>query len=287
MRPGQHAWTPEDEARLRELYPVASVRDLAPIFQRSPKAVKSRATLLRIPKAKQRKQWAAADEWMLRAFYPHVSNHVLSRRLHCSIAALYRRAHQIGLHKSQIYLDSSDACRLQRGDNVGAAFRFKKGHVSHNKGKQMPGWGPGRMRETQFKKGQVSLNTMPMWSFRWCDGYLMLKTGAPTRKPTTGWEYAHKLIWEQANGPLPDWRIARLWWKDGDHANCSLSNLELVTGREHVRRTTIHNFPAPLRQVIQLKGALKRRIGRMENDAKKHDERPAQPPVRDDRSVAG
>jgi hypothetical protein len=276
------SWAPSEEAKLRELYPTTSVRDLATVFQRSPEAVKSRATKLRIPKAKQRKVWTSADEWMLRALYPHISNVTLSRRLCCTIAALYRRAHQFGLHKSQIYLDSPDACRLRRGDNVGAAYRFHKGQTPPNKGLRRPGWsiGRGRMRETQFKKGMVSRNAMPMWSFRWCDGYLMLKTGAPTPKPTTGWEYVHKLIWEQAKGPLPHWTIARLWWRDGDHANCSLSNLELVTAAEHMRRTTIHNFPAPLRQVIQLKGALKRRIGRMEKEnAEEHDERSTQPPV--------
>jgi hypothetical protein len=116
------------------------------------------------------------------------------------------------------------------------------------------------MRETQFHKGQAPRHTMPMWSFRFCDGYLMLKTGANTPKPTTGWEYVHKLIWEQANGPLPDWRVARIWWKDGDHGNCSLSNLELVAAKDHMARTTVHTLPAPLPQLIQLAGALKRKI---------------------------
>ena len=116
------------------------------------------------------------------------------------------------------------------------------------------------MASTQFKKGQPCRNAMPMFSFRWCDGYLVLKTGAPTPKPITGWEYVHKLVWEQANGPLPDWRLARIWWKDGDHGNCSLSNLELVTAGEHMRRTTIHNLPLELKSTILQAGVLKRRI---------------------------
>lgn len=257
---------------------------------RTVKAIKSRAKVLGLRKANIRKVWTAADEWILRAYFPHIKSEILARRLGATIFSTRDHAQKAGLHKSSLYLESPDACRLRRGDNVGAASRFKKGLVPANKGvRRPPGWsiGRGRMQETQFKKGQVPRNTMPMWSFRFVDGYLMLKTGAPTPKPTTGWEYVHKLVWEHANGPLPDYRIARLWWRDGDRSNCSPSNLDLVSAQEHMARTTIHNFPAPLRQVIQLKGALKRRIRRMEHDAEEHDGRSAQSPVRDDRSLAG
>ncbi len=280
-------WSAPEEARLRELYPTTNVRDLAPIFRRSPEAVKSRATLLRIPKVKQRKLWTASDDWMMRAFYPHVSNPDLAQRLRCSVLSLYRRAHLLGVHKSEVFL--REFCRLRPGATLGAQYRYRKGHVSSNKGVRRPGFFVGRMRETQFRKGQQPHNVMPLWSFRFNSmGYLMLKTGKPAPKPNNGWEWVHKLIWEQANGPLPDFSLARLWWKDGDHGNCALSNLELVTAQEHMARTTVHNFPAPLKQVIQLKGALKRRIGRMEKqNAEEHDRRSPQSPVCDDRSIAG
>jgi hypothetical protein len=56
--------------------------------------------------------------------------------------------------KSEAYLASPAACRLRRGDNIGAPYRFTKGHVPANKGLRRPGWGPGRMKETQFRKGE-------------------------------------------------------------------------------------------------------------------------------------
>jgi hypothetical protein len=204
--------------------------------------------------------WSSAEDQLLREQYPSVSTRVIAAGLGRHFVTVYQHAAKLGLKKTDEYMKSPAACRLRRGDNVGAAFRFPKGHIPANAGTRRPGWAPGRMRETQFRKGQTPRNTLPMWSFRFVDGYLMLKTGAPTPKPTTGWEYVHKLIWEQAKGPLPDWRSARLWWKDGDHANCSLSNLELVKGSDHVARTTIQNLPPELRQVIQLTGALKRKI---------------------------
>jgi hypothetical protein len=211
--------------------------------------------------------WSRIDEDRLCAIFPHVSSAQVAIDLGRPLSSVQNLAYKLGLRKTSEYMASPAACRLRRGDNVGKPFRFRPGIVPFNKGKRTPGYAPGRMAETQFKKGQRPPNAMPMWSFRWVDGYLMLKTGAPTPKPTSGWEYVHRLIWEQAHGPLPGWRVARLWWKDGDHGNCSLSNLELVRGSDHVKRTSVHNLPPALRQVIQLTGALKRKIRNREKDS--------------------
>ena len=239
-------WTPAEDCLLRKCYPTRDALEFASLFDRSPKALRSRARVLGLRKEKQRKEWDAADFWMLRTFYPHIPTAVLAHRLHSSVPATYRQAKLLGLHKTQIYLDSADACRLRRGDNVGAAFRFQKGIVPANKGLRRPGYsiGRGRMRETQFRKGQQPHNAMPMWSFRWyqggsdaAPGYLVLKTGKPGPKPLDGWEFVHKLIWEQTHGPIPAGH--RIWWKDRDHANNSLANLELVSDRDHMLRTTV------------------------------------------------
>jgi len=207
-----------------------------------------------------RRFWSAAEDDRLRSIYSDMPTSEVAKILGRSICGVNGHAQKLGLVKTQAYLDSPAACRLRRSPNPGIAFRFPKGHVPANKGMRMPGWAPGRMAETEFKKGQVSRNAMPMWSFRMVDGYLMLKTGKAHAAPNTGWEYVHRLIWEQANGPLPHWTLARLWWKDGDHLNCALSNLELLAGKDHVARTTVHRLPEPLRRVIQLTGVLKRKI---------------------------
>src|SRR3954469_12004177 len=97
--------------------------------------------------------WSDQDDELLRALYPDTPNTELAQRLRRSVHAVYARAEKLGLYKSQAYLASPQACRLRRGDNVGARFRYRKGHVPANKGLRRPGWGPGRMRETQFEKG--------------------------------------------------------------------------------------------------------------------------------------
>src|SRR6185312_10334383 len=59
-----------------------------------------------------------------------------------------------GLRKSAEYLASPNAYRFRRGGGCGKEYRFKKGQVPPNKGLRRPGWGPGRMKETQFKRGE-------------------------------------------------------------------------------------------------------------------------------------
>jgi hypothetical protein len=97
--------------------------------------------------------WERADDRLLIARYPHEPTARLARVLRRSMSAVYGRAGNLGLSKTAEYMASADACRLRRGDNVGAPSRFKKGHVPANKGLRRPGCAPGRMKETWFKKG--------------------------------------------------------------------------------------------------------------------------------------
>jgi hypothetical protein len=282
-------WTPADEEKLRELYAMTKSERLAEIFGCSKKAVNSRARVLGLQKAighGGKVAWTRKMDQQLRKFYPETPTRDLAVSLGVSKLAAHQRAQKLGIRKAAAFMAKVlRECGVQATQS-GSATRFPKNHVPANKGLcRPPGWsiGRGRMRETQFKKGHVSINTMPMWSFRLVDGYLMLKTGKRHSAPNDRWEYVHRLIWEQANGPLPDWREARLWWKDGDHGNCSLSNLELVSAKDHMARTTVHTLPAPLPQLIQLAGALKRKIRTRERklNGQEHVAGSAEPSVRD------
>jgi hypothetical protein len=76
---------------------------------------------------------------------------------------------------------------------------------------------------------------------------------------TRNWTADHIRMWEEVNGPLNRSTHA-LKFKDGDRSHISLDNLELITRGENMRRNTIHRLPAELKQVIQLTGALGRKI---------------------------
>jgi len=229
--------------------------------------------------------WSRADDAALRRRYPHMSTSTLARQLRRSITATHARASQLGLKKSAAYLASPDACRLRRGDNIGARFRYPPGHVPANKGVRRPGYAPGRMRETQFKKGGLPRNYMPIGSTRTCDGYVYVKVADVRYVPyTVNWLPLHIIEWERVNGPLPAGHA--LAFRNHDRTDVRLENLELITRRELMARNSVHNLPKPLAQTVQLLGALNRQLRRRTRDAEQ-DRRPAESPLRDARGLEG
>jgi HNH endonuclease len=210
--------------------------------------------------------WSKADDVELRRLYPNEPNTAIARRLRRTVFAIYGRADKLGLHKSATYLASPHACRLRRGDHVGARFRFAKGHVPANKGRRRPGWAPGRMKETQFKPGIASWRTMPIGSTRLIEGYVYRKVSdVPNVAYTVNWKSEHVLIWTEARGAVPAGHV--VIFRNGDRTDVRLDNLALITRRELMARNTVHNLPKPLAQAVQLLGALNRKIRRRARDA--------------------
>lgn len=217
---------------------------------------------------RRRRPWTEAEEGTLRALYPHTRNIVLADILDRSACSVYGHACLLGIRKTPEYLASPAACRLRRGDNVGAPHRFQKGHVPANKGLRRPGWHRGRMKETWFKPGQRGRRWMPVGSTRLIDGYLYTKIrdvrsthSGPGFVPyTVNWKPTHHLLWQKHRGTVP--RGHCLIFRNGDKTDIRLGNLKLVTRSYNMRRNSIHNLPKPLAEVIQLRGALMRQIHR-------------------------
>lgn len=224
----------------------------------------------------RRRPWTPEDVATLAALYPDESTADVARALRRSVAAVYTRARILGLSKSVEYLASPAACRLRRGDNVGKATRFKKGHVPANKGLRRPGWAPGRMRETQFKKGErrgvARRNYKPIGTERISkDGYLERKINdsLPFQRR---WRAVHLLVWEAEHGSIP--KSHAIVFRNGNKLDIRLENLECISRRELMARNTVHNLPKPLAETIQLLGALKRQI-RRRSHGKEQDQRSA------------
>jgi len=110
--------------------------------------------------------------------------------------------------------------------NSGLTGRFMKGSVPYNKGKHTGG-GPAH---TLFQKGHIPYNTyLPVGSeVIDSDGYRKIKVADPNK-----WKFVHRLIWENANGPIPAGHA--LIFADGDRRNISLDNLLLITKAQLVR----------------------------------------------------
>jgi hypothetical protein len=214
-----------------------------------------------------KKRWSPTEDEVFRRLYPQSKTEHLALYFGCSVCCLYNRAALLGIRKSAEWKGSDEGCFLRRHPEAGAPMRFKPGHVPPNKGLRRPGWAPGRMAETQFKKGQMPWTWVPLWSERMSkEGYLEIKFRE--RKGRHGnWASAHVLLWEDRHGPVP--KGHKLAFKDGDRAHIALNNLELVSNAEMMRRNSVHNLPKELQLVIQLNGALKRKLRELSEDSVK------------------
>jgi len=280
-------WTARAEAKLRRLYLAGfpkceMVRQLC--ITRS--ALTNRIYKLGLKRNFFRRPWTSREDRLLRAFYADAPTADLVKKLKRAIQAIYRRAGKLGLKKSEAFWAGVTTGRIQPGDSLGVPHRFQRGHVPANKGLRRPGWWAGRMRETQFRKGQRPGNYLPVGTVRAnADGYLRRKIsdvpGNGHGANDKNWEFVHRRVWEDAHGPIP--KGHRIWWKDRNHQNCALENLELLSDAEHMARTTIHNLPKRLKDTLQLAGRLKRRIRSREKQTKRF----ARPPIRNDRGAEG
>lgn len=102
--------------------------------------------------------------------------------------------------------------------------RFEKGNVPVNKGKHQPT--TGRMAETQYKKGHIAANNVPIGSrTRRSDGYWYIKI--QDGHNTKNWKSEAIVIWEKLHGHIPDgYRVVFI---DGNKNNLDPDNLRLMS----------------------------------------------------------
>ncbi len=214
--------------------------------------------------------WTADQIETLRINYADFPTFLVAHVCGMSIDRTYAMANRLGLKKSAAYLASDWACRLRRGDNVGAAYRYPKGHVPANKGLRRPGYTRGRMTETMFKKGRPAheaRNYVPIGSTRITrDGILERKvTDDPNLYPARRWIGVHRLVWEAEHGAIPEGYVVvfKPGHKTTDEALITPDILELVTRAEVMRRNSYHTrYPKEVGQLIQTRALLVRAINR-------------------------
>jgi len=203
--------------------------------------------------------WSHDELAVLHARYQHEKTERVAADLGRTVSTVYQKAAGLGLKKSDEYLASLDACRLRRGDNIGAEYRFKPGQTVWNKGTNFTAG--GRSAETRFKKGSKPANYQPVGATRIVeDGYLEVKVAEGMRQ----WKAVHRLEWEKHNGPIP--KGSSIVFKDGNKQNTHISNLECLTRKELMLRNTVHNLPKELALIAQLRGALQRQINAKQSD---------------------
>lgn len=273
-------WRPADDARLRREYPRGDTAALAAALGRSVQAVLNRACTLGLRKApdcirrgKPAKQpWTAAEDRLLRRDYANTVTAAIASQLGRTPSSVYQRARVLGLAKSDAFLASVMSGRMRPGGDLpGAACRFKAGNTPWNAGRK--GWtAGGDSHRFRFKRGQMPHNHKPIGSLRIADGYLQRKV-TDTGYPPRDWVAVHRLVWQAAHGQIPPGHAVA--FKPGRHttyeAALTLDALELVSRRELMARNTRHaNYPPELNRLIQLRGALNRKINNRTRQHEKH-----------------
>jgi hypothetical protein len=283
-------WTAREIRTLRALYADTPAGEIAAALGRKRHVIYNKASALKLRKSKSFKsrlmkqriaqngplwgsRWTPAQIERLRELYPDHHTKAVAKATGHSKLSCFQMARLHGLKKSPAYLGAMLRWVSTKLKESGRAYRFPKGHAPANKGLRRPGYSPGRMRETQFKKGQMSGAAQRKWvpigtEVLDDDGYLKRKISDDRAQPSRfNWRYVHVLLWEAAHGPVPPGYALK--FIDNDHGNVALNNLCLVSRADLARLNVMWNrYPRALCEVIQLRGALNRKINRRIRDEK-------------------
>lgn len=207
-----------------------------------------------------RRAWSDFELEVMRKHYPITSAANLAELFDREIYTVYAKAKRLGIAKSAEFLASAASGRTGF-DGRGQGGQFRPGLVPANKGKKFPGTGSA----TTFKKGQVSVNTMPIGSYRVnADGFVERKFAQVPGPYTKRWIPLHRELWIAANGPIPAGHV--IAFKRGarttDPAEISLEILECLTFAENLQRNSFHRHGPEIAKIVQLRGAITRQINK-------------------------
>lgn len=183
--------------------------------------------------SKKSKFWTARLEYKLTLLYPNKKNAEIAIKLGATEGMIAAKAFKLRLRKTKEFM------RKQALKTT-----FKKGHVPFNKGKKqiefMSKAAIQKTATTRFKKGHLPYNSIGIKN-----GDIRIRTDHKKRggksyqyiRLSLGkWHPLHQFLWEKEYGKLPIGHC--LWFKDGNTMNCTLSNLELITRAENMRRNS-------------------------------------------------
>lgn len=130
--------------------------------------------------------------------------------------------------------------RQRHGIKSGMTGWYQKGHAPGTKGKTLEEICKNdpeklaRVRSTQFKKGNKPANEKQIGDIVVVNGYKLRKKSMEGGQ-WDRWEFLHRAVWEEANGPIPEGYC--ISFRDSDPMNCELDNLMLLTRRENQQLT--------------------------------------------------
>lgn len=201
--------------------------------------------------------WTDEEKRIVAEMYPDHFATEISEKIGRPLSGIYRMAQLLGLKSSPEKYRRAAEKVVSNPNHI--ASRFKKGHVPANKGKRMSPEQYARCAGTMFKKGNVPKCHRPVGSERVnVDGYVEVKVAEPNK-----WRPKHRVEWEKAYGPIPEG--CNIQFRNGNSQDIRLENLYMISKADQMgKENSIHaRYPEELKQVIRLKGRIKRRITEM------------------------
>lgn len=180
------------------------------------------------------------------------------------LTAAFNRVFGTDLTEKQIR-----ACTRNRRFTSGRTGRFEKGHAPTNRGHIVT---PAGFTAAQYKKGTKPHNTRPIGSIiKAQGGYWKVKVSDEPNQgdPMHNWRWAHRLLWEQHNGPIPDGHVVK--FRDGNPDNLHIDNLMLLTKAENgvINKFGLNNLPPEHADTAVAIARLKRAVRRRALEATK------------------
>lgn len=123
--------------------------------------------------------------------------------------------------------------KANHGISSGLTGHFSKGQTPANKGKKMTKEHYDKAKATMFKKGDMPHNMRPVGTVeKRADTYWWKKISEDKVPARRNWKQIHRIMWEEANGPVPEGHV--IIFKDGNTDNLDLDNLMMVTMQERL-----------------------------------------------------
>jgi hypothetical protein len=224
---------------------------------------------------------AAATSWtpqqisQLRTLYPDTPADQVAQLLGYSTSTIYRQAAALGIKKSQAFNDSEHSGRIRRGrdDPRMVATQFQPGAVPWNKGVPGSTGHHENTRAKQFKarRPEDARNYLPIGSLRVTRDGLLERKMTDNREivPARRWTAVHRIVWEAANGPVPEGHIIvfRPGQRTTQEAEITIGRLECISRAENARRNHPARKSPELAKLVQLKGAITRQVNRIAKES--------------------
>lgn len=183
-------------------------------------------------------KWTPERIIYLREHYANTKNSDLAQDLGCSTHAVANKGFALKLKKSHEFIKATSC-------------QFKKGMTPHNKGKPMPDSTKAKLK-TMFKKGYKPKNKLEVGTERVDkDGYIYVKVSDSPNK----WVAKHHIVWGK---DVP--KGYKLVFVDGNKKNFDISNFQLISDAEQMKKNTIKRFPQELQNLIRTLKKLQRTI---------------------------